>query len=246
MSACLSSPIALLAARGGLVHDSAQTRAEDLVAPDLLVALLTVADPRHARGVRHRLVTVLAAAVCAVLAGARAYVGIAEWAHDLPVSVRVRIGIGRRTPSESTFRRVLQSVDADELAGWCRAGWPIGPPQGRCGRSRLTARPLAAPVRHSGPMAAARPGAMNANECQRSRPSNPLGSIDLHICRSSCVTRPVHRLAPGSRQSQMSGWLRLMTCQIGWNWNQPAFSPPICSWVSSASWWEIRVGAPAA
>jgi hypothetical protein len=65
------------------------------------VALAAVADLRHARGVRHRLVTVLAAAVRAVLAGARAYVGIAEWAHDFPVSVRVRIGVGRRAPSES-------------------------------------------------------------------------------------------------------------------------------------------------
>lgn len=120
--ACLSSPIALLAARGGPVHDSVQSRAEDLMAPDLLVASAVVADPRHARGVRHRLVRVLAAAVCAVLAGARAYVGIAEWAHDLPVSVRVRIGVGPRAPSESTFRRVLQSVDVDELdrvvSGW--------------------------------------------------------------------------------------------------------------------------------
>jgi len=41
-------------------------------------------------------VTVLAMAVAAVLAGARAYVAIAEWAHDLPVSARVRLGIGRR------------------------------------------------------------------------------------------------------------------------------------------------------
>ena len=122
MSACLSSPVAVLAARGGPVQDYARARAEDLLAADLLVALAVVADPRHARGVRHRLVTVLATAVCAVLAGARAYVGIAEWAHDLPVSVRMRIGIGRRAPSESTFRRVLQSVDADELdrvvSGW--------------------------------------------------------------------------------------------------------------------------------
>jgi urease gamma subunit len=66
------------------------------VAPDLLVALSAVADPRHARGVRHRLVTVLAAAVCAVLAGARAYVEIAEWPNDLLVLVGVRIGVGRR------------------------------------------------------------------------------------------------------------------------------------------------------
>jgi hypothetical protein len=61
------------------------------------------------------LVTVLAAAVCAVLAGARSYVGIAEWADDLPVSVRVRLGIGRRAPSESTFRRVLHTVDTHAL-----------------------------------------------------------------------------------------------------------------------------------
>jgi predicted transposase YbfD/YdcC len=61
------------------------------------------------------LVTVLAAAVCAVLAAARSYVGIAEWADDLPVSVRVRLGIGRPAPSESTFRRVLQTVDAHAL-----------------------------------------------------------------------------------------------------------------------------------
>jgi predicted transposase YbfD/YdcC len=88
---------------------------EDLWGPDLLGALSRVPDPRDSRGVRHRLVTVLAAAVCAVLAGACSYVGIAEWAHDLPVSVRVRLGIGRRAPSESTFRRILQTVDAHAL-----------------------------------------------------------------------------------------------------------------------------------
>ena len=141
MSACLSSPIALLAARGGPVHDLAQSRAEDLVAPDLLVALSAVPDPRKARGVRHRLVTVLAAAVCAVLAGARSYVAIAEWAQDLPVSVRLRLGIGRRAPSESTFRRVLRCVDAQALdqivSGWLAqraARQPAGgPPVGEVG-----------------------------------------------------------------------------------------------------------------
>ncbi|MQA16084.1 MAG: hypothetical protein GEV09_18615 [Pseudonocardiaceae bacterium] len=80
---------------------------------DLLAALVAVPDPRAARGVRHRLVTVLAVAVCAVLAGARTYVAVAEWAHDLPVGVRVRLGLGRRPPCESTIRRVLQAVDAE-------------------------------------------------------------------------------------------------------------------------------------
>lgn len=68
-------------------------------------------DPRDRRGVRHRLVTVLAAGVCAVLAGARSYLAIAERAHDLPASVRVRLEISRRAASESTSRSILHTVD---------------------------------------------------------------------------------------------------------------------------------------
>lgn len=81
------------------------------VPADLLAALRAITDPRCRRGVRHQLVAVLGAAVCAVLAGARSYVAIAEWAHDLPVAVRKRLGIDRNPPSESAFRRVLQAVD---------------------------------------------------------------------------------------------------------------------------------------
>jgi hypothetical protein len=52
--------------------------------PDgLLSALSAVADPRRRRGVRHRFVTVLAVSASAVLAGARSFTGIAEWARDL-------------------------------------------------------------------------------------------------------------------------------------------------------------------
>jgi predicted transposase YbfD/YdcC len=112
----------LLAARGGPVSGAVDGCVSEWAGPDLVAALAEVPDPRKARGVRHRLVTVLAAAVCAVLAGARSYVAIAEWAHDLPVSVRLRLGIGRRAPSESTFRRVLRCVDAQALdqivSGW--------------------------------------------------------------------------------------------------------------------------------
>ena len=67
--------------------------------------------------------------------GARSYVAIAEWAHDdLPVSVGLRLGTGRRAPSESTIRRVLQAVDLDALdvvlSRWLAARLP-GPPPGR-------------------------------------------------------------------------------------------------------------------
>jgi hypothetical protein len=85
------------------------------VSPDLLAALAAVKDPRAARGVRHGFVAVLAIGVCAVLGGARTYTAIAEWAHDLPVGVRVRLGLHRPVPSESTIRRVLQAVDAEAL-----------------------------------------------------------------------------------------------------------------------------------
>ena len=161
MSACLSSPIALLAARGGPVSGAVGGSVSELAGPDLVAALAEVADPRKARGVRHRLVTVLAAAVCAVLAGARSYGAIAEWAHDLPVSVRLRLGIGRRAPSESTFRRVLRCVDAQALdqivSGWLAEHAARQPPAASRSarweyeRSRWTARPLGALVDPTGP-----------------------------------------------------------------------------------------------
>ena len=50
--------------------------------PGLAAALSTVTDPRKRRGVRHGLVTLLSVAVCAVAAGARSFVAIAEWASD--------------------------------------------------------------------------------------------------------------------------------------------------------------------
>ena len=114
MPACSSSPIDLLAARIGSATDGVMGAEEPA---DLVAALATVPDPRSRRGIRHRLVSVLALAVCAVLAGARSYVGIAEWAHDLPLGVRIRLGltIRRATPSESAIRRLLQKVDPQAL-----------------------------------------------------------------------------------------------------------------------------------
>ncbi|MHB1615014.1 MAG: transposase family protein [Actinomycetes bacterium] len=50
-----------------------------------------------------------------VLAGARSYVAIAEWASDLTPAVRLRWGLGRGVACESTIRRLLQRVDAEPL-----------------------------------------------------------------------------------------------------------------------------------
>jgi DDE_Tnp_1-associated len=48
---------------------------------DLLHALTAVPDPRHRSGVRYRLASLLAVAVCAVLAGATTFAAIADWGH---------------------------------------------------------------------------------------------------------------------------------------------------------------------
>jgi predicted transposase YbfD/YdcC len=96
----------------------AEEAAEDPLG--LLVVLGRVADPRHRRGVRHQLAVILGLAVCAVLAGARSFTAIAGWAADADEETLARLGVTGVVPSESTFRRVLQRLDADtfdELAG---------------------------------------------------------------------------------------------------------------------------------
>jgi len=111
VSACPSLPMSVAAAGGGQsVGDL-----DRAVPAGLVGALAAVADPRARRGVRHRFAAILAIVVGAVLGGARSYVAIAEWGHDLPVGVRVRLGLGRRPPSESTIRRTVQAVDAGAL-----------------------------------------------------------------------------------------------------------------------------------
>jgi len=85
------------------------------LAPRLTEALSGMVDPRERRGVRHGLVMVLTAAVCAVAAGARSFVAVAEWVADLPEEVAVVLGTDRRCPSESTIRRILGRVDADRF-----------------------------------------------------------------------------------------------------------------------------------
>ncbi|HXZ75194.1 MAG TPA: ISAs1 family transposase [Streptosporangiaceae bacterium] len=74
---------------------------------------------------------ILALAVCAVLAGARSFTAIAEWAADADAQTLARLGVTGVVPSESTFRRTLQRLDAgafDELAGrWAARRTTRGP-----------------------------------------------------------------------------------------------------------------------
>jgi predicted transposase YbfD/YdcC len=86
-------------------------------ATGLLEVLAEVPDPRARRGVRHRLATVVAAAMCAVVAGYRSYTAIAEWVADLPDETAATLGMHpARRPSESMIRRLLQALDPERLS----------------------------------------------------------------------------------------------------------------------------------
>lgn len=81
-----------------------------------LVELLgQVPDPRKRRGIRHPVGGLIAVAVCAVLAGARGFTAIGEWAQDAGVASLARLGLARGSVDESTLRRLFARLDADLL-----------------------------------------------------------------------------------------------------------------------------------
>lgn len=88
----------------------------------LEAALAAIADPRRARGVRHRFTTTLLVIACATLAGAKSLVAIDEWARDAPQEVLRRLGarVSPQSglcvpPSYATIRRAAMAVDCDTL-----------------------------------------------------------------------------------------------------------------------------------
>jgi predicted transposase YbfD/YdcC len=81
--------------------------------------LAWVPDPRDPRGVRHSLVSLLAAAVAAALTGATSFAAIGEWIADAPDEVLAALGIRYdllsrvyEVPDEATIRDVLERLDA--------------------------------------------------------------------------------------------------------------------------------------
>lgn len=119
-----SSPIAVL-----LPHGPTMSTPPVAVAVGeqrgLLAVLAAVPDPRDPRGIRYPLASMLAVAVCAVLAGAVTFAAIADWVKDLDAPAWARLGFTGRVPVASTVWRLLVRVDAEVLstvlAGWLRA-----------------------------------------------------------------------------------------------------------------------------
>ena len=89
----------------------------------LFELLVSFNDPRKRRGIRYPIECVLATALCAVLAGARSFAALGDWAEDQDTKTLVRLGSKHgRPPSERTFRRVLGSIDVEELDR-CTGTW---------------------------------------------------------------------------------------------------------------------------
>ena len=122
------SPLDQLA---GLAERELASAVDPAEAESVLVARLSkVPDLRRRRGLRHRLVVVLALAACATLVvGGDSVTAIWQWAARASQDKLARLGARRHpwtgrflVPSERTFRRVLGKLDADALdaaiGGW--------------------------------------------------------------------------------------------------------------------------------
>lgn len=114
----------------------------------LLTALALVPDPRDRRGIRYPLASVLAMAVCAVLAGASSFAAITDWASDLEPSAWSRLGFTGRVPVLTTVWRLLVRIDAETLsavlADWLRSRLPAPPPADGRARKARTVRTVIA------------------------------------------------------------------------------------------------------
>jgi hypothetical protein len=162
---------------------------------NLIDTLRALPDPRHKRGVRHRNISILAIAICAVLCGSRGYTAIAEWAKRCPQKILKRLWcrFNKKTqcydpPSEPTIRRLLQSSDVeavDQSAGVWLASLFTGRAIGFDGKALKGARNedgsqvhlLSAFVHQEGITIAQKQVASKSNEITSARPL--LESLDL-------------------------------------------------------------------
>jgi hypothetical protein len=88
----------------------------------LLEALAAVADPRRKRGIRHQIAATLTMVAAAGLSGCgRSFRSVGDFVADLPQEALARLGARRHpvtgryvAPNESTIRRHVQMIDADQ------------------------------------------------------------------------------------------------------------------------------------
>lgn len=111
MPAVSSSPIAVLVRHLGPVGEVPTAARQSL-----LQALDSVPDPRHKRGVCHRFGAILFVSIYAVVAGARSFTAIAEWAADAVASTAQALpDVGISAPNATTIRRALSRAVGDDF-----------------------------------------------------------------------------------------------------------------------------------
>ncbi|QOC94974.1 ISAs1 family transposase [Micromonospora craniellae] len=74
-----------------------------------------VPDPRDVRGRRYGLSSLLAVAVCAVLAGACTFTAVHDWVRDLDRPAWRKLGFADTVPAATTLWRLLIRIDAGVL-----------------------------------------------------------------------------------------------------------------------------------
>ncbi len=119
MPASSSSPTALVDAATAAGVPARPLSALESIS--LLQALAAVPHPRKPRGRRHSLQSILFLALSAILAGARSYAAIADWAAVAEPELRVCAD----PPHGSTFRRLLSRLDPVALQA-ALTGWVLG------------------------------------------------------------------------------------------------------------------------
>lgn len=131
-----SCPLSVLAAAADLPdRPGGLSEAETI---SLVAALGSVPDPRKARGRRYSLQAILMLALTGVMAGARSWTALAQWARDGQHKVR----LCGPPPSLWTFRRVLCTVDVAAVEA-ALSMWVLGR-RTAAARAAGTAGPLAA------------------------------------------------------------------------------------------------------
>ncbi|MCF6154526.1 MAG: DUF4338 domain-containing protein [Candidatus Brocadia sp.] len=106
--------------------------AETFVGPQYFKRLSQIPDPRTPRGKRHKKLSVLTVAICALLCSASNYAAIAQWAKSCTQNMLKRLGcrFNRKTGPIRTSQRthhqaVLQEVSAEAVDtavyGWLQS-----------------------------------------------------------------------------------------------------------------------------
>ncbi|MFF0629967.1 transposase family protein [Streptomyces sp. NPDC004296] len=180
--------------------------------PGLPQRLATLADSRHRRGKRLPFVSVLLIACSAVLAGARSFAAIGQWARKAPQEALTRLGARstsvsaiRVAPSTATVRRIINATCPGGLADLLGADPARSDPLAVDGNYARGSRSGDSPAAH---LLAAMTGAGTAVTQLRGRtrstqsPASPPCTPDAHMPTSSSGRRTRTTPSPSRRTSR--------------------------------------------